>query len=512
MQPFCGEFMRFTSVSFFVIVGSNCSLSSSGLIRRSAESHTGDLGPFTLVNRRAITFLLLWPILIGLILKNAPSNAAESRIAPQAMVILKANCFGCHNEEKKKGGLLLTSRAGFWKGNEDGPVIQIGKADQSKLIQALATDADPHMPPKKQLTEKQISVLRGWIDDGAAWDEKALTTFGRETPLETLGSLPFDYEPVLALAMSPDGNWLAAGRGGVIALYDMASTNLTPKFEFREHRDAVESLAWDPTGHRLASGAYREILIWNLESRKRELRLTDSIIGRVTALKFSSDGSVLAAADGLPTKSGLLGIWNTATWTPKTNWQAHSDSIMALDISHDGKLLATAGADKLVKLWTISDQTETAKLEGHTGHVLGLGFNSDDSMLASASADKVLNLWDTKTREQKITLPKHPAPLTALAWSGDGKRLASASEDGMVRIYTDFKSHSGKEQSEGAQMRPLPGIDEVLYSVAFSRDGKTVYAGAYDGLVYFWNVEGKLKGKLAPARTAQRLAAVKATK
>jgi mono/diheme cytochrome c family protein len=247
------------------------------------------LEPFPVVRRRAIIFLLLWPILVSLIFKNTPSNAAEAQIAPQAMVILKANCFGCHNEEKKKGGLLLTSRVGLLKGNEDGPVVQIGKADQSKLIQALAAEADPHMPPKKQLSDKQISVLRNWIDGGAAWDEKALATFGKVTPLERLGSLPSDYEPVLALAMSPDGKWLAAGRGDVIALYDTASTNLTPEFAFREHRDAVQSLAWDAAGSRLASGAYREVLIWNLESHKREQRLTNSLIGRITALKFSPD-------------------------------------------------------------------------------------------------------------------------------------------------------------------------------------------------------------------------------
>jgi len=46
------------------------------------------------------------------------------------------------------------------------------------------------------------------------------------------------------------------------------------------------------------------------------------------------------------------------------------------------------------------------------------------------------------------------------------------------------------EQSEGAQMRALTSINEVLYCVAISADGKTIYGGAYDGVVYVWNSDG----------------------
>ena len=145
-------------------------------------------------------------------------NAAEPAraLSPQAMVILKANCFACHNAEKKKGGLLLTSRKDLLKGNEDGPVVIPGQSEKSKLLQVLSPDADPHMPPKKQLTDKQIAVLRGWIDEGAKWNEKALAAFGLETPLEKLGALPTEYQPVLGLALSVDGKKLAAVRGNSV--------------------------------------------------------------------------------------------------------------------------------------------------------------------------------------------------------------------------------------------------------------------------------------------------------
>jgi WD40 repeat protein len=222
------------------------------------------------------------------------------------------------------------------------------------------------------------------------------------------------------------------------------------------------------------------------------------LIGRITSLAFSPDDNSLFAADGAVTKSGVIRVWETKDWKLKSSWEAHRDAIMALDVSHDGKYLATAGTDNLAKIWSLSNQVEIAKFERHMGHVLGAGFSPDDSMLATVGADKVLNLWDTKTREQKITLTKHPAPLTAVAWAANGKSLVSACEDGAVRVYTDFKAHNGKEQSEGAQMRALPATDDLLYCVAISPDGKTIYAGTHEGAVYVWNSDGKLKWKLPP--------------
>src|SRR5262245_60882754 len=92
----------------------------------------------------------------------------------QAMQILKAECFACHHEEKKKGGLVLTSREFLLKGNDDGVVVVSGKPDASRLTKALLPKADPHMPPKRQLTDAQIKTLREWIKGGLAWDETAL--------------------------------------------------------------------------------------------------------------------------------------------------------------------------------------------------------------------------------------------------------------------------------------------------------------------------------------------------
>src|SRR5436309_1991931 len=51
---------------------------------------------------------------------------ATSSLAREAMQLLKAECFSCHNEKKKKGGLVLTSRESLLTGNESGPAAEPG--------------------------------------------------------------------------------------------------------------------------------------------------------------------------------------------------------------------------------------------------------------------------------------------------------------------------------------------------------------------------------------------------
>jgi cytochrome c551/c552 len=84
------------------------------------------------------------------------------------MTLLSQRCYSCHNSQKKKGGLSFATRAAALKGSEDGAVLVPGDAAHSVMITALAADADPHMPPEKQLGDSQIALLRSWIDSGAA--------------------------------------------------------------------------------------------------------------------------------------------------------------------------------------------------------------------------------------------------------------------------------------------------------------------------------------------------------
>ena len=166
-------------------------------------------------------------LLCVLVAVPASHGAAADKSAAAAMTILRAHCFSCHNVEKQRGQLDLTSREAALKGGENGPVLKPGKGSDSPLIKSLAAGADPHMPPKKQLPEPLIATLRAWVNAGAPWDAGVLKLLTRETKSDELKTLPASYTPVLAVALSADGKRLASARGNQLLIHTLGTTNRT---------------------------------------------------------------------------------------------------------------------------------------------------------------------------------------------------------------------------------------------------------------------------------------------
>jgi mono/diheme cytochrome c family protein len=77
--------------------------------------------------------------------------------------LLDVQCAKCHGPIEQKGGLELDTPEAVLKGGDEGPAVVPGKPEESRLYTYLAADADPHMPPKKQLSEAERAVVQEWI-------------------------------------------------------------------------------------------------------------------------------------------------------------------------------------------------------------------------------------------------------------------------------------------------------------------------------------------------------------
>ena len=103
-----------------------------------------------------------------------PANVTvdfERDVAP----IFATKCEACHGSSQQMSGLRLDNRAAALKGGYTGAAIELGKSGQSRLIQMLVgVPGRPLMPMGgEKLTDKQIGLLRAWIDQGAVWPELA---------------------------------------------------------------------------------------------------------------------------------------------------------------------------------------------------------------------------------------------------------------------------------------------------------------------------------------------------
>ena len=98
--------------------------------------------------------------------------AAEPVSFEQVRAVFEGKCLECHNPEKTKGKLLMTSREAFLKGGESGTTLVAGDASKSELVRRLTLPKghDDIMPPKDgPLPAAEIELVRRWVTEGAVW-------------------------------------------------------------------------------------------------------------------------------------------------------------------------------------------------------------------------------------------------------------------------------------------------------------------------------------------------------
>jgi WD40 repeat protein len=94
---------------------------------------------------------------------------------------------------------------------------------------------------------------------------------------------------------------------------------------------------------------------------------------------------------------GTVRLWDTATWR-EVGLLKHGIKVYGVAFTPDGKLLATACADNLIRIWDVDARQELAALRGHTDYVHAVAFSPDGTRLVSASGDKTLRIWDARPR------------------------------------------------------------------------------------------------------------------
>jgi hypothetical protein len=134
-----------------------------------------------------------WVSALGLSAAAEPSAKDRAFFEAKVRPLLIKHCYECHSEaeDAQKGGLLLDRESGWLKGGDTAKAVVPGNLKASLLIKAVAyTDPDFEMPPKYQLEEREIAILKKWVRDGAAGLAKDLG----ETAFSQLGDQEVIFE------------------------------------------------------------------------------------------------------------------------------------------------------------------------------------------------------------------------------------------------------------------------------------------------------------------------------
>ncbi|NNJ09810.1 protein kinase [Chloroflexales bacterium ZM16-3] len=167
---------------------------------------------------------------------------------------------------------------------------------------------------------------------------------------------------------------------------------------------------------------------------------------------------------------------------------AHRGGVWALDVSPDGRQIASGGWDQRVRLWRTADGAAEGALDDHGGNVLSVAYSHDGRFLAAAGNAEQIKLWAVRARRMVQAISGHHSYLESVFFSSDGQLIISHSGDGRISLWRL------RDGSLVQEIQPKVGGQ----TIAMHPDGRSVAIGCSDHAVRLWGIhENTVLGTLA---------------
>ena len=369
-------------------------------------------------------------------------------------------------------------------------------AEQARRLGALA-------PLAPDLSESLLLAIQGVrLDDSPETRVNLLAAMSRQPRL--VRSVPAAGDYLDPMQVSADGERIAVPDDkGDVHLYDAATSQLLQTYPTGAEEPGSQRfsvVAFSPRDEFLAVGVHttedehpvRLLDPHTLAETGPTLVVPGEIPTRVTDLDFSANGRYLAAGIQRAPAAGELLVEIpsfVAVWDLRS--AAHAPEVVDTDVGTEGLVLSPDGRTVYTNIPLTAYDVATGRTVWSTEYIswLVLDVSPDGKLLASEIHDTVqgassksgpIRLTDARTGKTVRILRGHEDQPTDIRFSRDGGRLASVSWDGELIVWNVSKG------------KPLVTEDtfETSFSVSFSPDGRRVYTGGDAGILRTWDLYG----------------------
>ena len=372
--------------------------------------------------------------------------------------LFREKCVGCHNPNRKRGGLDLSSYAAIIEAG----IAEKGEADDSLLYLVISHQEEPAMPPEGEpLSESKQAIVRDWINLGLPEtsdeaQEAAKTWVPAVATPQADERVQEERRPVIS----------AAQEGSGLAFQSHASNPVT-------------AVAFSAEAGIVAVSNHRQAILQNVKdgSLMNVLAFPE---GQLFDLAFSSDGNQLIGAGGAHAASGKVVLWDIATGERLAEYGDEFDTILATSLAPDGSSLLFGGPERILKSVDVRSGKLRYQSTKHTDWILDIAIDPEGLLFVSADRSGNVFVWELESGEPLHTLRGHRGAVHEIAWFADGNRCATAGEDGTIRVWD---MHTGKQVGQWiADSKGVLGLAIV---------GEQLISIGRSGAVSAWDHNGK---------------------
>jgi WD40 repeat protein len=261
------------------------------------------------------------------------------------------------------------------------------------------------------------------------------------------------------------------------------------------HIGRVMAVAISPDGRQIVTGCHDgTIWLWAVGGRQASLVLEHE--NRVWSAAFTPDGEGLLTASGNMGTSGTAQLWNAASGERIGSALPHDSMVREIAISADGRTIMTGSwtPDSTVRIWNAATQEPIGPpIRFGSGGVTAVALDPRGRAAATACmGESFAQVWDLAIpSSHAISFPgrdllaarfqlKHDSPVRSIAFSRDGRLILTGSYDGIAR---QWDAATGQSIGEPLRHRGQVG------TVAFSRDSKFILTGTDEGHAQLWHAD-----------------------